>query len=93
MSKTIDKEKLPVPLRPYAGMIEEVSDERSSGNGYWVYLVAGLRYYDGTHCVHEDTPRACAFAMANVEPCSLECCEAAPSYGETGDVELDGARI
>jgi len=37
-------------------VIKEISDERSSGDGIWVYLKNGLlNDVDGTHCIHEDT--------------------------------------
>jgi hypothetical protein len=67
---------LPASLRKYAKQIAEVSDERSGGDGYWVYLKPGLRYsMDGTHCIHEDTLGECAKAMKYVEPCDGDCCK------------------
>ncbi len=65
--------KLPKCLQKYAHLIDEISDERSTDEGYWVYLVAG--YWspdDETHCIHEDTPRECAAKMKQVERC--HCC-------------------
>ena len=64
---------LPACLRPHRAVIAEISDERRDGDGYWVYLATGLwSPEDETHCVHEDTPRACAAKLRRVEPCP--CC-------------------
>ncbi len=64
---------LPRPLKKFAHLIKEVSDERDTDDGYWVYFVAG--YWspeDETHCIHENTPAECAAKMKSVEPC--HCC-------------------
>ena len=67
---------LPACLRKYAHLIESVSDERGGDDGYWVYLKTGWRYNDGTYCVHEDTPTACAKEMTSAERCTDDCCQA-----------------
>lgn len=68
--------KLPACLRKYSRLIESVSDERGSGDGYWVYLVKGWIDHGGTHCVHEDTPEECAEMMSMVERCTEPgCCD------------------
>lgn len=65
--------QLPKCLQRFAEHIREVSDERSTDEGYWVYLTPGLWSPDDeTHCIHENTPRECAIKMKRVEPCS--CC-------------------
>lgn len=68
--------KLPKCLRIFASKIKEVSDERATGEGYWIYLVAGWwSPWDETHCIHEDTLRYCVEKMHWVEPCFKECCK------------------
>jgi hypothetical protein len=67
--------KLPKPLQPFADRIAEVSDERDAGDGYWVYLKVGWRDEEGeTHCVHEDTPTACARRMPGLIRCTVPGC-------------------
>lgn len=67
---------LPRCLRKFADKISEVSDERSAGDGYWVYLANGWRDPDGeTHCIHEDTPAECAALMPDIRRCTAsDCC-------------------
>lgn len=77
-------EDLPKCLRKFADRIESVSDERSGydgDDGYWVYLASGWRDPDGeTHCVHENSPSACAKLMKAIVPCtSPGCCTHAPA--------------
>lgn len=58
--------------------IEEVSDERGSGDGIWVYTKPG--FHDGydprgpTHAVHEDTWRDVLRQMRSIEPCACADC-------------------
>ena len=57
--------------------IEEVSDERGIGNGYFVYLKPGWAY-GGTgeaHCFSEDTIKDIRDSMKLVEPCSCDDCK------------------
>ncbi len=68
--------RLPACLKKYAHLIEEVSDERDTDDGYWVYLKPGYWHPPGeVHCVHEDTPRECAAEMKYVEKCNRDCCK------------------
>ncbi len=68
---------LPKTLRKFADKIADVSDERGSGDGYWVYLVNGWRDDEGeTHCIHEDTITECAKRMKHIQPCTEpDCCD------------------
>lgn len=72
----IDANKLPRPLRKHAAKIHDISDERGSGDGYWVYLERGwILYPDGTHQAHEDTPTQCAQRISDlVERCDCAYC-------------------
>jgi len=66
---------IPATLRPYKDIIDEVSDERSTGDGVWVYLNKGLRW-DYIHFIHEDTLKECADQLKhNVEPCDCDQCK------------------
>lgn len=71
---------LPKCLQKYAAVIDEVSDERASGDGYWVYLKTGWRDDEGeTHCVHEETPAECAKRMTHLTRCTIPgCCAPHP---------------
>jgi hypothetical protein len=61
---------LPKSLRKFASIIESVSDERGSDEGYWVYLKPGLwSPMDETHCIHENTLAECVYALKGVEKC------------------------
>lgn len=70
MNNELTAKNLPTALRKYSKMIAEVSDERESGNGYWVYLRDGFHNsLHDVHLVHESTPAECAAVMAlHVEP-------------------------
>ena len=52
----------------------EILDERSSGNGWFVYLAPGYQY-DGAHCFGEDTRPAVYKTLKSVKPC--DCAECA----------------
>lgn len=66
---------LPKSLRRFADKIEEVSDERGSGDGYWVYLKNGWNSGDvGDHTIHEGTITECRDAMKMVLKCEGSCC-------------------
>jgi len=69
---------LPKCLRRFADKISDVSDERGSDEGYWVYLASGWRDDEGeTHCIHEDTPSECAKKMTGIVRCTAPgCCDA-----------------
>lgn len=53
--------------------IEQLSDERSIGNGWFVYLKPGWQY-DGAHCFGEDNRRAVQRTMKMVRPCGCAEC-------------------
>jgi len=74
----VEKKNLPASLRKWHAIIDEVSDERENGDGYWIYLVAGYRNtMTDTHMVHEDTFRECAEQLRDfVEPCTCSDCVA-----------------
>ncbi len=56
-------------------LVAEFSDERSTGDGYWAYLVRGFWNPElETHCVHEGTIAELARAFRAVEPCGCERC-------------------
>ena len=70
----MDAEKLPKTLRRWAPMISDISDERDSGDGYWVNLKCGwwLPDYE-THSAHEDNVKECARALRYIAPCAGKC--------------------
>jgi hypothetical protein len=74
---SISIESLPKSLRKFADKIQDVSDERGGGDGYWVYLASGWLDPDGeTHCIHEDTITECAKLMRWIVPCTEPgCCK------------------
>ena len=56
--------------------VREFSDERSSGDGYWLYLKAGWRNDNGhEHAIHEDTPEQCLRELTSVEICACQECK------------------
>lgn len=66
---------LPKSLRPYAAVIEDVSDERQMGDGYWVYLKKGYYWDDpGLHIVHEDTITECVRCLKERQVCTCHEC-------------------
>jgi hypothetical protein len=71
----MNAQDLPASIRKYHAMISDVSDERSNGDGYWVYLKSGFCYERETHAIHEDTLKECAECLRFVEPCSCSDCE------------------
>ena len=71
----MNAQDLPASIRKYHAMISDVSDERSNGDGYWVYLKSGFCYESETHAIHEDTLKGCAECLRYVEPCSCSDCE------------------
>lgn len=46
--------------------VESVSDERSSGDGIWLYLKPGLLWHGEVSCIHEDTWTECRKALRGV---------------------------
>lgn len=68
MSKTITK------IMNHPAVIE-ISDERSSGDGFWVYLRSGhCNDEQGLHCIHEDSPTECLRRLRWIEECRCEGC-------------------
>lgn len=55
--------------------IEEISDERSSGDGIWLYLKPGFIWDNSVHVVHENTVKACREALKYVTPCDCAICQ------------------
>ena len=53
--------------------VTEVSDERSAGDGIWVYLKKHQSTI-GTHVIHEDTVKD-VLRYWPPEPCTRETCE------------------
>ena len=66
--------KIPKNLMP---LVEEISDERSMGDGYWIYLVPGyINTMTEVHMVHEDTVKECLIHLRNyIKPCNCEECK------------------
>lgn len=59
--------------------IEEISDERAIGNGWFVYLKPGFAYADADtpsaqHCFGEDTKADVRKSMKMVTPCRCDEC-------------------
>ena len=73
----MNKQDLPASLRKWHAIIDDVSDERSNGDGYWVYLKSGyINTSQDVHLVHEDTLRECAeYLRHDVKPCNCSDCE------------------
>lgn len=69
---------LPKTLRPLLDdpRVDEISNEASYGDGYWVYLTPGwIAPSTEAHCVHEWTVRETLEAFREVTPCSCEQCQ------------------
>lgn len=64
--------------------VDEVRDERESGNGIWVYLKHGWRVYDMTIAIHGESARDVLSQVTGIEkgctesPCG-ECGWVAPA--------------
>lgn len=54
-------------------IISSVSDEKSSGDGYWVYLRPGY-VCDELHLIHENTIAAVKKKFAKIQKCHCEEC-------------------
>ena len=57
-------------------LVEDVSDERRSGDGVWAYLKPGHRReeFDFVHSVHEDTWSEVLKGLRSVHPCDCDDC-------------------
>lgn len=49
--------------------VESVSDERGSGDGYWVYLHPGWCKEPELNSIHEETPLECLRELRYIHPC------------------------
>lgn len=55
--------------------VEEISDERSVGDGFWVYLKVGYYgYEEGSHIIHEDAPTQCFSLLRDSRRCGCDEC-------------------
>jgi len=55
--------------------VDEISDERSAGDGFWVYLKVGYYgYEEGSHIIHEDSPTKCLEYLRDARKCSCDDC-------------------
>lgn len=52
----------------------EIRDERSNGNGWFVYLSAGWQL-DGAHCFGEDRRRDVTDTLKRVKKCECQECQ------------------
>lgn len=72
---------LPIALRRWKHIIEEIEDYRSQGpdgDGYWVHLKPGwVNTLTETHSVHEDELKQCVEILAKgfIVQCSCAECE------------------
>jgi hypothetical protein len=54
--------------------VDSISDERSLGDGFWVYLKAGFQCDPATHVIHENSPTACLKRLVEITKCQCEAC-------------------
>lgn len=54
--------------------VTDISDERGSGDGVWVYLIAGWQSSCDTHQVAQDTLKEACAEMALIRPCACDDC-------------------
>lgn len=68
---------IPKILQKHAHLISDISDERNSGDGYWVYFKPGwINNFTETHCAHEDSATECAkIIKLFVVPCNCSECK------------------
>ena len=59
--------------------VESVSDERSSGDGIWVYTRPGFVNDAGGHTIHETTVKGCLAAFADIRECPEDAVAADPA--------------
>lgn len=73
----MEKKSLPASIRKWHAVIDDVSDERDNGDGYWVYLKSGwINTMHEVHMVHEDTLGECAEQLRHsVAPCNCDDCK------------------
>jgi hypothetical protein len=62
-------------LKSHADRVDEISDERGNGDGYWIYLKPGwINPLLGAHLVHEYTVKDCMEHFKTVCKCDCEQC-------------------
>lgn len=61
--------------------VDEVSDERHLGDGFWVYLKVGFKSADdpcgALHTIHESSPTQCLSQVRRALKCDCEDCRMA----------------
>lgn len=72
--------------------VQDISDERGSGDGIWLNLRNGFMCGDTqTHSVHEDTVKECSESMKSVHPCACsECIDLFHEEAKTEDAAKAG---
>lgn len=83
--KTIEK------IKKHPAVVS-ISDERGSGDGFWVYLKSGWTYDNpGEHSLHEDTPSQCLPMLSRLMKCdcSDECQKAYPAKNVSVSCPVD----
>lgn len=60
--------------------ISAISDERSVGDGFWIYLGnqfcnREMEPFGGMHIIHEDNPSACLSQLRKANKCDCEDCK------------------
>lgn len=58
----------------HAGIIQEISNESDTGDGYWIYFVNGYRWENETHFIHEYTLNDVKIALRHITICTCESC-------------------
>jgi len=66
-------------------LVDEVLDERSDDNGWWVYFKPGyINTMTETHCIHEMTVKEVCSQFDYIEKCNCNSCKASVSYDDSG---------
>ena len=66
--------------------VESVSDERSTGEGIWVYFKAGVTDCSGGHTLHESTVKECLAAWSDFSDNPFDAWLQDPAPGEAAPV-------
>lgn len=71
--------------------VEDISDERGSGDGCWVYLKRGWgeRGNPQCHTIHEDTWSDVLRAVRDAEPCECDNCAGAARRHQAGAARME----
>ena len=72
----MNKSEVPASIRKWHAIIDEIVDERSDDNGYWIYLKSGyVNTMHDVHHIHENTLSECVEQLRDfVEPCKCSEC-------------------